>query len=178
MYEKNIIIKGKHAELTKKLVASFNSALSQGFFARNLDVYLLAPIVGKIYGRTGVVDNDSKDNTTSIHTEQMNKEMDQLELNYRLIMLLEDKNNLDIEIRTNRAFRFDRDPEKRKSGDEIFEGYVLGGIEILYEKLMNGTTDIDEYIVKLYSFITDFNMHYNKVIDNEQLYEMCKLSGF
>ncbi|MEL7648673.1 MAG: hypothetical protein AAGU76_11305 [Sedimentibacter sp.] len=176
MFDKNIIIKGHHATYMKKLVSKFDSSLSQGIFDRNLDVYLIAPIVGKLFNRKSVVDNDVKDDT-SIHTEQINSVMDQLEFNYRIIMMLEDKEKVDIETRTNKAFRYDRDIENRKSGDAIFEQYVLGGIEVLYEKIMLETNDTDEYLRKMYQFISEFYNRYFSEIDNEDIYKLCKLAG-
>lgn len=92
-------------------------------------------------------------------------------------MLLEDKDTLDIETRTGRAFRYDRDAEKRKIGDDIFEEYVLGGIEILHDKIMYETTEIEDYLMKVHTFISDFNRRYYDLMDNESIYDMCKLSG-
>lgn len=176
MFEKNIYIKGKHATYMKLLAAKFNSEFSQGIFERNLDVYLLAPIVGRLYNSKSPVDTETKDDT-SIHTEQMNRVIDQLEFNYRTIMLLEDKENIDIETRIDKAFRYDRNPEKRADGDKVFEQYVLGGIEILYEKLMEGTNETDEYLKNIYEFVKDFNRRYYEIIDNQNIYDMCKLAS-
>lgn len=176
MFEKNILIKGKHATYMKKMAAKFDSELSQGIFDRNLDVYLLAPVVGKLYNRKSNVDTEVKDDT-SIHTEQINTVLDQLEFNYRLIMILEEKDKVELDTRINKAFRYDRDLEKRKPGDVIFDQYVLGGIEVLYEKIMLDSEDKDDYLKKLYVFINDFNNRYNSVIDDEDIYRMCKLAG-
>lgn len=178
MYEKNILIKGKHADYMKKLVASFDGSLSQGIFIRNLDVYLLAPIVGVIYGRRAKVDNDSRDiQPTSIHTEQLNREMDQLELNYRILMMIISKEILNTETRINRAFRYDRDVERRKDGDEIFEEFVLGGIEVLFEKLLENTSDISDYLMRLHSFVNEFYLNFYNTLDYENIYKLCKLSN-
>lgn len=176
MFEKNLYFKGKHATYMKELVAKFSSNFSQGIFSRNLDVYLLAPIVGKLYNRKGDVDSEIKDDT-SIHTEQMNPVMDQLEFNYRTIILLENKESTNIEARIDKAFRYDRNPEKRADGDKIFEQYVLGGIEVLYEKLMEGTNNTDDYIKNIYEFISDFNRRYYEEIDTQEIYKMCKLAS-
>lgn len=176
MYEKNLNFRGIHATYMKKLAAKFSSDLSQGLFKRNLDVYLIAPIVGKLYNRKSPIDTDV-DDSTSIHTEQMNEVMDQLEFNYRTIMLLEGRDSVDLETRIDKAFRYDRNPDKRADGDKVFEEYVRGGIEVLYEKLMEGTSDSDEYLKKAFQFVSDFNQRYADTIDVEEIYKMCKMSS-
>jgi hypothetical protein len=176
MFEKNIVIKGRHAKYMKELAAKFSSDMSQGIFARNLDVYLLAPIVGKLYNKKSEVDNEFKDDT-SIHTEQMYPVMDQLEFNYRTIILLENKASTNIETRIDKAFRYDRNDEKRLAGDKIFEQYVLGGIDVLHEKLMEGVTENDDYLKNIYQFVCDFNRRYYKQVDPEEIYNLCKLAS-
>ncbi|MBZ4646663.1 MAG: hypothetical protein JG777_2152 [Clostridia bacterium] len=176
MFKKNIIIKGKHADYMKKMAAIIDSNTNQKLFERNIDIYIFAPIVGMIYGRTSVVDNEYKDDT-SIHTEQLQRELDVLTYNYRLIMLLADRDKLSIDERMDRAFRYDNEEEKRKISDDIFEKYVLGGIEILYEKIMEDAKEIDDYLRNIYTFINDFNERYNKLIENEGIYELCRLAS-
>lgn len=114
---------------------------------------------------------------TSIHTEQLQGELDVLTYNYRLIMLLAQKDTLSLDERMDRAFRYDKDEEKRKVGDELFEQYVLGGIEILYEKIMEGSKEIDEYLQNMYKFICEYNERYNAIIENEEIYDLCRLAS-
>lgn len=177
LYDVNIKIKGKHAEYMKKLANPFISSINRGFFNSNLEVYLIAPIIGKVYGRKADVDNSKKDVVTTIHTEQLNKEMDRLEYNYRMLMIIEEKNSVDIETRANRAFRYDRNVEKRQYGDLIFNSYVLGGIEVLYEKLFTDAEDAEDYILNLHSFTSDFNERYYNITSNEDIYNMCNQSS-
>lgn len=176
MYESNILIKGRHATEMKELVAKWDNNLSQGFFKRNLDVYLVAPIIGKIYGKKAEVDT-TVDDSTSIHTEQMNREMDSLEANFRMITLLEKKDTVSIDERTSNAFRYDRDEEKRKPFDDEFEKYVLGGIDILHEKLMKDAKTVDDYVRNLFEFVEDFKEHYQNRFDFDEIQELCKESG-
>lgn len=95
MFEKNIIFHGKHANYLRQLapsrIAGANITQRQTIFASNLDVILAASIVGFVYNRKAVVDrnNDIADN--NIFLEQLNTIRDQLELNYRLIMILDDQ---------------------------------------------------------------------------------------
>lgn len=169
-----IYIRGKHATYTKELVAKFNPDMKQGIFARNLDVYLIAPIIGKLYNRKVEVDT-TIDDDTRIHSKQIESERQQLETTYRMIMLLEEKDSLAVEERCNRAFRYDDNEEKRKEGDKIFDGYVRGGIEVLYEKILKGAKNEDDYVKNLYDFIVDFTERYKNKMDLEEIKEKCTL---
>jgi hypothetical protein len=176
MFKKNILIKGKHADYMKKLAAIVDAGNGIKLFDRNLDVYIFAPIVGAVYGRTAPVDNELKDDT-SIHTEQLQGELDVLTYNYRLIMLLAQKGTLSIDERMNKAFRYDKDEEKRKAGDELFQKYVLGGIEVLYEKIMEDAKETDDYLLNIFKFISEYNERYNALIENEGIYDLCRLAS-
>ena len=168
MFKKNVLIKGRHAEYMKRLAAVIDADTSARLFERNLDVYILAPIVGLAYGRTAKVDTENKDET-SIHTEQLQGELDVLTYNYRLVMLCAQKETQSVEERTDRAFRFDRDEEKRRIGDEVFQSYILGGIEVLREKLLVDTSELEDYLNNLYEFCNEYNERYNSLISSAEI---------
>ena len=172
IYEKNIMIKGRHATRMKALASKFDDNLTNGLFVRNLDVYLTAPIVGKIYGRKAEVDTTDGD-TTTIHTEQMNREMDNLLSNFRLLTILENKDVVDLDERISNAFRYDRDDQKRQPIDESFEAYLLGGIDVLYEKLVESSHSTEDYVKNLFDFYDDFRAQYANKIDFEKIDELC-----
>ena len=177
MFEKNIYIKGIHADYMKRLAANIDGIIQKGIFARNLDVYMLAPIIGVIYSRRATTDNESRDITpTSIHTEQILAVIDQLEYNYRLVMLLHDKKTLPIEERMNRAFRYDRNEEMRAPGDQIFEEYVLGGIEVLFENIMKDSSEANDYIKKIFNFVCEFQERYNSQTSDDDILKICNIA--
>lgn len=171
MYDKMLIFKGKHATYMKQLAAQFSEKIKVGIFKRNLDVYLLAPIVGMAYNRRADVDNG--EDATKILEGQLNGEMTNLEMNYRTILLLHDKDMLDAETRISRAFRYDDDSEKRKEGDEIFESYVRGGIEVLYEKLIEPSNQMEDYYLNLFSFMEEFNTKWKESFTYEEMERLC-----
>lgn len=175
LFSKNISIKGKHGQYMKALVSKFDSELPQGMFKRNLDVYLIAPIIGKLYNRKADEEQTTED--TSIHAEQLNEEMDRLLFNYRLIVFLEGRNKVEFDERCNRAFRYDKNMEKRAYGDEIFNSYVLGGIEFMYEKLIEEAKDADDFTANMYNCINDYSELFANSIIQEELYDLCKLAG-
>ena len=144
------------------------------FFSSNLEAIPAAAIVGFLYGRLEPEDrsNDSipKNN---IFLEQLNRKSEQLELDYRIIMLLHDKENIPSEERINRAFRYDRDLEKRSVGDEIYFSYMRGGIDVLYEKLYKGSTTTEEDINRLYDFMTEFKNLFCKKVSMDEIFNLC-----
>lgn len=171
MYDKMLTFKGKHAIYMKQLTAPFSEDISVGIFKRNLDVYLLAPIVGMAYRRCAAVDGG--EDFTRIHAEQLIGESANLEMNYRTILLLHDKDKLDAETRITRAFRYDEDSEKRKEGDDIFESYVRGGIEVLYEKLIAPSKQMEDYYTNLFHFVMEFDEKWKDCYSVEEISQLC-----
>ena len=49
MFDKEYLFRGRHAERVNILTAKFDD--STKLFERNFDVYIMAPIVGFLYGR-------------------------------------------------------------------------------------------------------------------------------
>jgi hypothetical protein len=166
VFNKEYIFKGKHASYVTKLVDNKAAAL----FKRNIDVYLLAPIIGKYYNRTSIEDKEAV-NTTKIFAEVIIKEQLKLEFIYRVIMLLH--GNESSEEKIKRSFHDDNNEEKMKLNMEIFHSYVLGGVEVLYEKLLEDAVDQDDFLDNLYQLIDEFN---NDLSETEEfdIYELAK----
>lgn len=157
MFEREYSFRGKYARCVKNLVES-------KLFERNIDVYILAPIVGFLYGKKAALDDNSESDekaerhiTTKIFTDQLLKEQPKLKFIYRLIMLLDETEaGLSIEDKVNRAFRADDNEEVLERNMQIFESYVLGGVEYLHDKLYVEGADRDECIQGLFEFVHDF----------------------
>ena len=146
----------------------------QTIFQSYADILPAAVIAGFLWNRRGESDMDKKE-TVGIFPEKFLLISDKLELDYRLIMLLYDKEHLSAEERVNRAFRYDRQEEKRKPGDEIFFSFLYGGIDFLYERLVKGSTSTEEDIERTYDFIQEFSqMTAPEMTSNEAIYELCR----
>jgi len=148
MFEREYAFKGKHAIYVKEL--------SETLFPRYIDVYIIAPLVGLYYNRTASIDGNQNE-TAKIFAEQLVAERKRLEFAYKLVILC-DKNFLideNFEERIKRAFS--NDESIINENMRIFEEYVLGGVEVLYEKIIGeDKEDKDEYIGKFIEFINDF----------------------
>ena len=88
MFDKEYSFKGTHAEKVNKLTAKFDD--KNQLFKRNLDVYMMAPIVGFLYQRKADVNTgDGTQKPTKIFPQQLIENGDDLAFTYRLIMLLD-----------------------------------------------------------------------------------------
>lgn len=175
MFERDYNFKGKHASIVTQLTTEIDSDTKFKLFERNIDVLIIAPIVGYLYGKMSNRDEDgpTTDNVKKINFDQMNRESKTLNFNYELIMLLHNKDKLSIEDRLDNAFRFNSEAPEKEECNKIFEQYVLGGIEVLGDKLLKDATTIDDYINNIYNFISEYNDRYNKTISEEEILNLC-----
>jgi hypothetical protein len=153
--------RGTHAEKVIELTAPFDDRGNK-LFSRNLDVYLLAPIVGFLYGRKSDLDVSGKN--TNILYDAMSKETTTLWFNYRLIMLLDKDYEQDFNQRVEKAFRY-YGTDKAKNDEELYESYVRGGVDILHEKLIASATRPEDYLKNLYEFLEEFEERYGQNSD-------------
>lgn len=169
MFDKEYSFVGKHAEMVIKLTNEFDGKKNK-FFEHNYDVYMLAPIIGFLYQRKAKLDRNSDIKPTKIFPEQLLRRTDEFKFNYRLMMLLDKQYEPDLERRIEKAFRGLNDP----ADEELYESYVRGGVEVLYEKLIEGASKPEDYTEKLYDFLEEFDVRYNQEIDRENVLEMCR----
>lgn len=175
MFDKEYSFRGKHADMVEKLTGSFSIANADGttqnkhkLFERNFDVYLLAPVIGFLYRRTAEIDTSSNNNT-KIFAEVLMKNIDDLKFNYRLIMLLDTNNEPNVETRVEKAFR----GIENKDDEALYDRYVLGGVEVLYEKIFEKANTTEDIINKLYDFLEEFNDRYNDTVDMDNVLELA-----
>lgn len=161
MFDKDMQIKGKHATYWKALSRTPGNASDAGnnfkIFENYIYVYMLAPIIGLVYGQKGFADpsDDSKD-TAGMLAEILIKNQSKLKYIYRLIVLLDDTEGLSREAKFDRAFREEENSEAVKSGMNLFQAYFLGGLEVLYENFVERCTTEQDYIDRMYQFVDEF----------------------
>ncbi|NME35033.1 MULTISPECIES: hypothetical protein [Fusobacterium] len=156
------VFTGTHAEKVIELTKVYNSEKNLKLFDRVLDVYLLAPIVGFIYKRKSEKEKGNLEK--SIFSETLSGEIEKIKYNYRLIMLLDNKYEPDFNKRADKAFRY-IGSEKSKEDFALYNSYVRGGVDVLYEKLVENTKTPDDYVNKIYEFFEEFQEVYNKNIN-------------
>jgi hypothetical protein len=176
--------RGTHADKVKKLTADFDSHLD-GLFSNEKElvkrpklfqfvheVYQLAPIVGFLYGRKAD-ENRANGSDISIFAEQMSTWKDVFQFNYNLIMLLDAEHEPDFDLRVDKAFKH-YGTENAVPDEELYESYVRGGVDVLYEKLIEPSTSPDDYTKKLYEFMEDFEERYGQ--DASEVLDLCRIA--
>lgn len=168
-FDKEYAFKGKHAQYVIELVSAI--------FKRNVDVLILAPILGLIYNRTASEDLTSELSSisTKVFAEQMVRENEKILFNYRLCMLLE--GNVNNQTRIDNAFRYYNeiggDLDRFANNINRYNSYILGGVEILYElmikenKTFNGKNKDDiKYKKEIIDDVTEFIFIYQKDVND------------
>ena len=129
-----------------------------GFFERLIDILAVAPIVGFEYNRRSEKNNQDGAEK-GIFRAQLAKVDNQLELDYKTIMLLDKQHTPDEAERFRKAFQ--TAPDQRAEEDlERFESYVRGGIDFLYEKLVGSGNTPYERMMELYELVESFSERY------------------
>ena len=170
MFDKQYRFTGTHAEKVNALTAIFDEAAKAKLFDRNLDVYINAPIIGFLHKRKGVKNTNSEIADQNIFPEQMRDNAELLKYIFRLILILDTENEPNEELRMDKAFKTFGDDE---SDIALFDAYVLGGVEVLYEKLIEGSNDPTEYVNRMYDFVEEFNDRFNIGKSNQDILDLC-----
>lgn len=175
MFDKEYSFRGSHAEKVIKLTGEFNQNHNK-LFNRNLDVYLMAPIVGFLYQTKANLDRGSKDSRdTKIFPEQLINEQQNLQFTYRLIMLLDKEHEPDLDERINKAFRY-YGSDKAQPDEALYEEYVRGGVDVLYDKLIASANSEADYLKNLYDFMEEFDERYNQNVSADSILDLCRLA--
>lgn len=175
MFDKQYRFKGRHALRVDKLTSAFDTESKAKIFERNVDVYSNAPLVGFLYGRLAELDDEKNPETGQVYNQNVMGDrviysQEELLFNYRLIMLLDAKYEPDKDKRIDKAFRhMGEDP----ADEERFDSYVRGGVDVLYEKLIEGASDPNDYVTRLYEFLEEFDERFNESINNDDILSLC-----
>lgn len=175
MFDKQYRFRGIHAYKVDKLTAVFEDTSKAKLFSRNIDLYVNAPLIGFLYGRTAELDNTKNPETNEVYNENIMGDRviysaEELMFNFRLIMLLDKEYEPDENKRIDKAFRhMGKDP----NDEARFDSYVRGGIDVLYEKLIEDSSDPDDYVNNLFDFVEDFQDRFNSEISVDDVMKLC-----
>lgn len=175
MFDKQYRFRGIHAVRVDALTSVFDDASKAKLFERNVDVYTNAPLVGFLYGRRADVDDTKNPETNQVYNQNVMGDrviysQEELMFNFRLIMLLDKAYEPDDEKRINKAFRrMGEDP----ADEERFDSYVRGGVDVLYEKLIEGASEPEDFSNNLYDFIEEFQEKFNEDVLSEDILKLC-----
>lgn len=176
MFNKQYRFKGRHAQRVDLLTGAFDEFSKAKLFERNVDVYANAPLIGFLYGRTADVDNLKNPETNQVYSQNVMGDRviystEELLFNFRLIMLLDSNYESDAKKRIDKAFRIS---DNNTSDEERFDSYVRGGVDVLYEKLIEGNNNPEHFINSLFDFIKDFQEKFNDSISSKDILNFTK----
>lgn len=134
-FKKQIELTGKHARMAKELWQRDNQEAT--YFKRLIDLYKMAPAVGYLSERKAAKDTSTEE-TATIFVEQINREKEFLENSMTMVLMAEyaDSGLYQKEEAVKEAFRGPQTQEAYDRCMAIFDSYVRGGIEVLYEELI------------------------------------------
>jgi hypothetical protein len=167
MFDKQFNFKGRHAVRVRALSTPYNDN-GDKIFDRSFDVYLLAPVIGFSYQRMEPIDRSSEEERAVFGDILMSNNADIMYV-FRTLLLL-DKNYIqDSQDRIKKAFgnNFTKEDEER------FYSFMRGGVDILYEKIMDNVDLPEDYVNNLYDFLDEFD-HRNEKLDFDLIREQCK----
>lgn len=181
MFSTDITITGKHAEYIKALGSKgylIESDKNFSFYERYIDVLMNGVIVGLIFNNKEPKDNISqyKDAKANILAGVLINERTNLDYIFRLVMLL-DESSKPVEEKINRAFRDDALKDKtnnHKENMEVFMSYCRGGITILYERLTENASTIEDYYENAINFMKEIDYDNISVGDADKLLDTLK----
>lgn len=156
IFDKQYRFYGRHAQFVTDLISLLDKDNKISIFKYNIDVLLVAPLVGFLYGRTAERSND-KDETgkvldTSVFGDKIIESQQDFRFNYWLITLLDKEYEPDANKRISKAFREDPSAED----EERFNSFIRGGVEVLHEKIIGDDTSMEDIVNNLSVFIQDF----------------------
>ena len=142
---------GSHEEKARKLTSEIDNASGAKVFTSAVELYMAAAIIGCYYDRRSP--REKGDKTYRIMQNQFSNHYYQLTYIYKLVMLSEKDVALESIDKINNAFRYYDDPENMKR----FEEYMLGGVDVLYDKLFVSTnSSYDDFLSSVNSLISEF----------------------
>lgn len=161
MFDKDMQIHGKHAAYWKDLSQTPGNAADSKkhfkIFENYIYVYMVAPIIGMLYGRKGAYDpNDDTRDTAGMLAEIQIKNASKLKYIYRLIILCDDTLGLSENEKIDLAFREDNNADAVRKGMDLYTSYFFGGLEVLHEEFVDNCITDDDYIRKLFEFVSEF----------------------
>lgn len=146
LFNRTYEIKGKHADMVRKLTSA--DALN----CNNIDIFIMSISLGISRGLKADIDAESKSEYVKILSEQMVNHGDDIEYFYKLLMLTDTKYCPSAEERCNKAFRYIA-TEQGQRDEAHFTKVLLGGLEFLYEQIIENTSSKNDIFNNICDFV-------------------------
>lgn len=150
MFERDYFFRGKHAIYVEELKERVINKEKGGLFSSFMEIFLVAPLIGYLDNRRSPIDK-SQIYEKKIFKTEMDKISEELIFIYKLITINDKKVEKALSKRIEKAFK-----DLEKDDFEIFEEYLRGGIEILYENLYFKNIALINQSTKILDFFEKF----------------------
>lgn len=144
-------IKGRHSDLVRKITAS------DKLNCRNIDVFFISIALGISRHLKADIDINTKTEPAKIDVEQMVRFQDDIEFFYKLLMLTDKSYCPSPDERCNKAFRY-LSTDKAEKDELYFSRVMLGGLEFLYEQIIENTTSKRDIFNNICDFMEIFEI--------------------
>ncbi len=145
-FNRTFEFKGKHAEMVRKLTDS------EALNCNNIDIFILSLSLGITKGLKADPETDSKLETAKVLSEQMVNYIDDIQYFYKLLMLTDKNYCSSAEERCNKAFRY-IETDKAEKDEKYFTKVLIGGLEYLYEQIIENTTSKNDIFKNICDFV-------------------------
>ena len=182
LFETDYTLNGTHAMrlkfLAKKNARDVNepdNPQAAKIFERYIDVYMNAAVWGIRYRRRAKT--DSSTDRARIYADAFIRERDRCIFLYRLVMLLDDSEDLSPTEKIDRAFRYDTLPDKAdelKKNLELFHDYVRGGIDLMFEKFTTDCLNREDYLEKTFNVMKEFKEELDGIDYSAEIAKLMK----
>ena len=126
-------------------------------------------MIGFLYKRKSKKENSERG--PKISEGQVIRYADRAQETMKLILLLDKDYENDEQKRIDKAFRYFCEDE---NDFKLFEDYMRGGIEIMYEKIIGEETDPFKIIDNLIDFMTEFQQMFNDRVGQDDIFNLCE----
>ncbi|MCR5686303.1 MAG: hypothetical protein K6G81_12980 [Lachnospiraceae bacterium] len=135
------VIKGKHADYADAMWKQNN--IQASCFKRLVDLYTIAAIIGLRTGRKAEEDT-STDSKRTVQLDAIATCRTTLSQIMKLIIIFDESDGKTPEERIEAAFRIPETEEVYKRYMNLFNSYVRGGIEYIYEQIVRKPATADD----------------------------------
>lgn len=142
-FKREIKIRGKHARMASELWTL--NDYEHTYLKRLIDLYILAAVVGFRANRKSAEDYSPIEPKT-VFLAQVLAAKEDLDFIMQMMIMLDSKDKLENDACVKMAFRGAASEEEFAQWQNLFDSYVRGGMEELYEKLVVKKADSgDDY---------------------------------
>ncbi len=140
-FKKEFEFRGRHARMADEMC--FLNDYEHTYFKRVIDLYVVAAVIGFRIDRKADMDYSPYE-SKSIFLEQMLKAKHDLDFIMQMVIMLEHVGKLPKEECVKKAFRGVETKEEFEYYQNLFNSYVRGGVEELYERLIQHSPKDEE----------------------------------